>query len=142
MVATFDGSGDLLRPTTPTGSGLVSQVSADGTAAYYDFNNIGSTVGITGSSGSYVNKYAYLPFGQTITLAAERVESVPVRWTIRACRITGRVLCVHAEYAGMSPAIGQFVQRDPLELRLEMRISVDTWQQPCIRHIDRSDWSL
>ena len=44
--------------------------AATGTAAYYDFNNIGSVVGITGSSGTYVNTYSYLPFGVTTTLTA------------------------------------------------------------------------
>ena len=52
------------------GLGLVSQVSSTGVAAYYDFNNIGSTVGITSAVGTYVNQYSYLPFGQTITVAA------------------------------------------------------------------------
>ena len=69
VVAAYSGSGSLLTHYT-YGLGLVSQVSPTGTAAYYDFNNIGSTVGITGSNGSYVNTYAYLPFGQTTTVAA------------------------------------------------------------------------
>ena len=60
------------------GLGLASQVSANGTAAYYDFNNIGSTIGITGASGSYVNQYSYLPFGQTTTIATS-CESVHFR---------------------------------------------------------------
>ena len=51
VVATFDGGGGLTAHYT-YGLGLVSQVSASGSAAYYDFNNIGSTVGITGASGS------------------------------------------------------------------------------------------
>ena len=52
------------------GLGLVSQVSAPGTASYYDFNNVGSTVGMSGASGAYTNVYAYLPFGQTLTVVA------------------------------------------------------------------------
>ena len=30
----------------------------------------GNTVGITGSSGTYVNQYSYLPFGETTTVSA------------------------------------------------------------------------
>src|SRR5262249_11986346 len=45
-------------------------VSAGGSAAYYDFNNVGSTIGMTGAAGSYLNKYSYLPFGETSTIAA------------------------------------------------------------------------
>ena len=37
-----------------------------GVAAYYDFNTVGSTVGITGPPGTYVNAYSYLPFGETL----------------------------------------------------------------------------
>ncbi len=49
---------------------LVSQVNAGGVSAFYDFNVIGSTIGITGTAGSYVNQYSYLPFGQTTTIKA------------------------------------------------------------------------
>ena len=51
VVATF-GAGGALTAHYTYGLGLVSQVSASGVAAYYDFNNIGSTVGITGTSGT------------------------------------------------------------------------------------------
>ncbi len=65
LVATFDGSGNLLAHFT-YGIGLVSQVSATSAASYYDFNVQGSTVGITNASGSYLNTYTYQPFGQVI----------------------------------------------------------------------------
>ena len=69
VVATFDGTGTLTAHYT-YGLGLVSQATSTGTAGYYDFNNIGSTVGITGTTGGYINKYAFLPFGQTTTITA------------------------------------------------------------------------
>ncbi len=68
VVATFNGSGQLAAHYT-YGLGLVSQVSAVSGAFYYDFNMVGSTVGITGAIGTYVDKYAYLPFGQTQGIA-------------------------------------------------------------------------
>jgi len=52
------------------GPGLVSQVSASGTAYYYDYNLQGSTVGITNASGAYVNQYSYDPFGQVTAISA------------------------------------------------------------------------
>ena len=51
------------------GLGLTSQVTASGTS-YYDFDASGSTVGITGPSGSYVDQYSYLPFGQVASATA------------------------------------------------------------------------
>ena len=52
------------------GLGLVSQVTASGSAYYYDYNLQGSTVGITNSAGAYVNQYSYDPFGQVTTISA------------------------------------------------------------------------
>jgi RHS repeat-associated protein len=72
VVAAFSGggvynnSGGLTAHYT-YGRGLVSQVVTGGPANYYDFNIVGSTIGISGASGSYINKYAYAPFGLTIT---------------------------------------------------------------------------
>jgi len=62
VVGEFDVTGNLIAHYT-YGLGLISQVSPSGVAAYYDFNAIGSTVGITGSAGTYANTYSYLPFG-------------------------------------------------------------------------------
>ncbi len=75
VVAAFSGNRRLQQQRSliahyTYGFGLVSQVSAAGAAGYYDFNIAGSTIGITNSSGKYVNQYTYLPFGQTTTLAA------------------------------------------------------------------------
>jgi RHS repeat-associated protein len=52
------------------GLGLVSRVDAAGGAAYYDFDQAGSTAGLTDATGHYVNRYDYLPFGETAMLSA------------------------------------------------------------------------
>jgi RHS repeat-associated protein len=61
VVGTYNNSGTLVANYT-YGLGLVSQV-VSGTPNYYDFDAIGSTVGLTSSSGAILNTYAYLPFG-------------------------------------------------------------------------------
>src|SRR5262249_23278540 len=56
-------TGNLLAESAPGGQythytfglGLVSQVAASGSSYYYDFNQVGSTIGITDSSGHYVD---------------------------------------------------------------------------------------
>ena len=58
------GSSSLIAHYT-YGLGLVSRTDATGSAAYYDFNALGSTVGLTGSGGKYLNRYSYLPFGES-----------------------------------------------------------------------------
>ena len=68
VVASYNGNGSLIADYT-YGLGLVSQTGPSGTG-YYDFDASGNTVGITGASGTYVNQYSYLPFGETTTISA------------------------------------------------------------------------
>lgn len=49
------------------GLGLVSRSDATNGTNFYDTDAIGSTVGLTASDGSYVNRYSYLPFGEDLT---------------------------------------------------------------------------
>ena len=113
VVAAYDSSGDLLTHYT-YGIGLVSQVSAAGIAGYYDFNNIGSTVGITGTSGSYINAYAYLPFGQTITIAATGSNAFTFVGQLGVQ--TGGTGLLDMRTRSYDPTTGQFISRDPIGL--------------------------
>jgi RHS repeat-associated protein len=61
VVGTYSGSGASVANYT-YGLELVSQVTA-GTKDYYDFDALGSTVGLTGPSGAVLSTYSYLPFG-------------------------------------------------------------------------------
>lgn len=65
VVAEYDGNGNLIARYTH-GLGLESRIDSNNGATYYDFNATGSTVGLTGLSGLYLNRYAYQPFGQEI----------------------------------------------------------------------------
>src|SRR5262249_18383723 len=55
VVASYNGSGSLIADYV-YGLGLVNQTGPSG-KGYYDFDASGNTVGITGSSGSYLNRY-------------------------------------------------------------------------------------
>ena len=54
------------------GIGLERQLRQD-SSEYFDFDAVGSTNGVTGSTGEYVNRYDYLPYGHT----TDEVEIVP-----------------------------------------------------------------
>ncbi|WP_292861976.1 putative Ig domain-containing protein [Nostoc sp. LPT] len=69
VVGEYNGS-DLVANYTH-GIGLVNRVNGSN-INYYDADAIGSTVGLTGTDGSYVNRYSYLPFGEDLT----KVEGV------------------------------------------------------------------
>ncbi|CAN5487985.1 hypothetical protein BH11PLA2_BH11PLA2_46570 [soil metagenome] len=64
----YDGGGALLAKYT-YGLGLVSRV-AGGSSSYYDFDSSLNTVGLTNAVGAYVDRYGYLPFGETTTYSA------------------------------------------------------------------------
>ncbi len=65
VVSDYDGSGSLMAHYT-YGLGLTSQVDASGAAAFYHFDALGSTAGITGATGSLINTYSYDPFGNVL----------------------------------------------------------------------------
>jgi RHS repeat-associated protein len=65
VVGQYTSGGALIADYT-FGLGLTSQVTAGGTY-YYDSDALGSTVGLSNSFGSYVDKYSYLPFGGSLS---------------------------------------------------------------------------
>ncbi|HEY9692384.1 MAG TPA: Calx-beta domain-containing protein [Oculatellaceae cyanobacterium] len=69
IVGEYNGS--TLVANYTHGIGLVSRVNGSN-SNYYDADAIGSTIGLTASDGSYVNRYSYLPFGEDLT----KVEGV------------------------------------------------------------------
>jgi RHS repeat-associated protein len=66
VIAEYDGSGNLVARYTH-GLGLTSRIDASNSATYYDSDAVGSTVGLTGANGDYLNRYSYLPFGENLT---------------------------------------------------------------------------
>jgi RHS repeat-associated protein len=110
VVATnSSGTGPVTHYTY--GLGLVSQVSSSGPAFYYNLNNIGSTVGMTGSSGTYVNQYAYLPFGQTITLVAGVANQFTFVGQLGVVNDVPGLLYMRARFYNVTT--GQYLSADP-----------------------------
>ncbi len=93
------------------GLGLVSQVSASGTAGYYDFDGSGSTVGITGTSGTYVNQYSYQPFGGTTTIKAALPNPFTFEGALGIVSDGSGLVLMRAR--AYDPAVGQFTSSDP-----------------------------
>ena len=95
------------------GIGLESQFSSDD-IKYYDFDDGGSTSGLTGSNGTYVNRYTYQPFGQEI----EEFESIENdfeflgQWGI--AEEADDIYYMRARH--YEPNLGQFMSDDPVGL--------------------------
>ncbi|MEX2142570.1 MAG: RHS repeat-associated core domain-containing protein [Pirellulales bacterium] len=113
VVAEFDASGAVVARYTH-GLGLVSRVDTAGADAYYDFDHTGSTVGLTSDAGGYVNRYSYLPFGETTTVAA----AVPNPFAYigeYGVRTAGSGL-LHMRARDYDPVTGRFISDDPIGL--------------------------
>src|SRR5262249_682771 len=83
-------------------------------AGYYDFNNIGSTVGITGTTGRSINSYVYLPLGQTTTIVAHTANSFTFVGQF-GVTVDGSG-SLNMRFREYDPGAGQFFSNDPLGL--------------------------
>ena len=64
VVGEYDSEGNLVSIYSH-GIGIEHQLSEDG-SKYFDFDAVGSTVGISEDRGEYINSYSYLPFGKEL----------------------------------------------------------------------------
>ncbi len=112
--AEFNGAGSLIANFT-YGAGLVSQVTASGAAEYYDYDALGSTVGLSGSSGSYLASYAYLPFGAIQSTTGNASNPFQYVGKMGVMALGGGLDFNRNRF--YSPAIGRFISRDPLGIR-------------------------
>ncbi|WP_020467969.1 Calx-beta domain-containing protein [Zavarzinella formosa] len=112
VVAAYN-TGSLLAHYT-YGVGLTSLVNAANAASYYDFDGVGSTAGLSGAAGHYVNSYAYQPFGEE--LYATSGVSNPFQYVGQfGVMNTGNGLD-YMRSRNYSSVTGQFVTSDPLRL--------------------------
>jgi YD repeat-containing protein len=65
VIGEYDSDGNSIANYVH-GLGLETRVDGSNTSAYYDFDAIGSTAGLSGAGGEYVNQYSYLPFGENL----------------------------------------------------------------------------
>jgi RHS repeat-associated protein len=108
--AEYDGAGAVQARNT-YGLGLVSR-AAGGDTAYFDFDATGNTVGLTGAAGQYVNRYSYLPFGETTTHLAgvDNPFTFVGQFGVRA--EAGGLFDMR--FRSYDPGTGQFNSSDPL----------------------------
>ncbi len=113
VVAAYSESGPSVAHYT-YGLGLVSQVATGGSAAYYDFDLAGNTIGITNSSGGYVNRYSYLPFGETTASSEGVLNPFAYGGEFGVQKAAGGLDFMRARY--YLPSLGRFNSADPISL--------------------------
>ena len=111
VVAEFDGSGNLVSHYT-YGLGLASAVPATGSTAYYHFDAAGNTAQMTNASGSVVNSYSYLPFGEKLSSTAGVANPFTYVGEYGVMDEGSGLYFMRNRW--YDPAIGRFVQQDPI----------------------------
>jgi RHS repeat-associated protein len=112
LVGEYDAQGNLVA-NYAYGLGLVGQFAVSN-AYYYDFDAVGSTTGLTNSAGQYVDRYAYLPFGETA--ATQESVSNRFRYGGEAGVLDRGDGLLDMRQRHYDPTTGQFVSDDPLGL--------------------------
>jgi RHS repeat-associated protein len=107
-------SGGNLTAHYDHGLGLVSRVDATGMPSYCDFEALGSTVGLTGATGSSISRYSYLPFGERTTIS-ESVSN-PFAYVGGDGVMGGPSSLDFMRARYYSPSLGRFLSSDPLGL--------------------------
>ncbi len=117
VVAAYGNAGALINHFVH-GLGLVSQTGPAG-GGYYDFDLTGNTVGISSSGivnlGQYVNRYGYLPFGETTaTIAAALPNPFTFVGKYGVMHDPTGLSFMRARY--YSPTTAHFISKDPIGL--------------------------
>jgi RHS repeat-associated protein len=111
VVGEYNASGGLIAHYTQ-GLGLTSQVDPAGASTYFDFDALGSTVGLSGPGGTYLNSYAYLPFGGMLTAAGPLANAFTYLGQFNATTEGTGLDFMQARY--YSSTLGRFSSTDPL----------------------------
>ena len=113
VVGEYDGNGNLTAEYTH-GIGLVSRTDSSNVAAYYDFNATGSAVGLTDTGGEVLNRYAYLPYGESLFESESIVNPFEFvgQWGIM--EEANGLDFMRARY--YLPSEGRFLNTDPIGL--------------------------
>ncbi|MFC5556094.1 CARDB domain-containing protein, partial [Methylobacterium iners] len=109
------------------GLGLESSQSAAG-QAFFDFDAIGSSIGLTGDNSAYLNRYEYLPFGEL--LSSQEIVTNPFgyvgQWGVMEDD-SGLNFMRARHYL---PQEGRFMQADPIGLNGETNLYRYSFNQP------------
>ena len=94
------------------GRGLIARITPDGQRSTHHFDLRGSTVALTGASGSVTDKYAYTAFGMVAN--REGGQPNPFRYLGRYGIMDDGNGLSYARARYFSPSLGRFLTKDPL----------------------------
>jgi RHS repeat-associated protein len=110
VVGEFDVGGNVTAHYTQ-GLGLTGRVDASGAAAYYNFDLTGNTTELTGAAGAVLNRYSYLPFGETQSATGTTPNPFVFAGQFGVTQDGNNLFFMRARF--YTPATGQFISCDP-----------------------------
>jgi RHS repeat-associated protein len=113
VVNDFDSTGSLVATYT-YGFGLVSCAGGVTGPAFYDVDAMGSSCGISGLDGTYQNKYAYMPFGETVAIKSEITNRFEFIGQCGVANEGNGLFLMAARF--YKPSVGCFTANDPIGL--------------------------
>lgn len=113
VLAETDASGNI-QAYYVYGLGLISKIEGSN-AYFYQYDGLGSTVAVTDAAGNIKNKYAYDDFGNLALNSSETIAN-PFKYVGKfgVMTDTSDLLYMRARY--YMPAVGRFINRDPIGL--------------------------
>lgn len=94
------------------GQSLVGRLDGGGAAAYYELDALGSVAGLSGAGGALLNRYSYLPFGQTA--ATSETVANPFKFVGGLGILDDGSGLLSMRRRAYAPALGRFTSPDPL----------------------------
>ncbi|MFQ5965289.1 MAG: RHS repeat-associated core domain-containing protein, partial [Candidatus Scalinduaceae bacterium] len=114
VVGEYENSTGNLTARYDHGFGLLSQKDAIAKSAFYTFDAIGSTSELTGSMGTILNLYRYLPFGEQPSSSETANNSFEYVGEYGVVAGENRLYYMRARY--YDSTVGRFVSMDPIGL--------------------------
>ncbi|MBI3959975.1 MAG: RHS repeat protein [Chloroflexi bacterium] len=112
VISEYTSSGDPIAHYAH-GLGLISRADAsNGAAAFYDFDALGSTAGLTGQANDYLNKYVYEPFGDQLNTVETMANAFEYVGALGVMREASGLQFMRARYYGAME--GRFISADPI----------------------------
>jgi len=127
---------------TPSGELLYMIDAANGgQVGFYHFDRAGSTVAVTGTSGSVTDAYSYTPYGRTLRHdgSSDQPFTFLGRWGVRQESQDGTLYHIRARY--YDAVTGRFISRDPVWPQTADPRAINPYQYGLsdpIGHLDRT----